>query len=107
MQSRLFLVVVLITSLAPCAPGEDVNGDPEGMYSPAIQGPVISSEDAIQLMSDNPQKFQQDQLLIAYYATIRPTQSPTWQYFPNAKRRERLFQDDMARVLQIMDKLAR
>ncbi len=106
MQSRLFLVVVLLTFLASCAPGESVDGDPKGMYSSAVQGPIINSTDAIQLMSDNAQKFQQDQLLVAYYAAIRPTQSPAWRYFPNAERRERLFQDDIDRVLRIMDKLA-
>ncbi len=98
--------MVLLTSLASCAPGEAVDGDPEGMYSPMIQGPIINSTDAIKLMSDNAQKFQQDQILIAYYAAIKPTQSPAWRYFHNAERRERLFQDDISHMLQIMDKLA-
>ncbi len=105
MQSRLFLVVVLLTSLASCAPGESVDGDPKGMYSSAVQGPIINSTDAIQLMIDNTQKFQQDQLLIAYYAAIRPTQSPAWRDFPTAERREHLFQDDISHVLQLVDKL--
>ncbi len=104
-SSLFFLSVVLLTSLASCAPGEGVNGDPEGIY-PAVQGPIINSTDAIQLMSDETGIFQYNPQIIAHYR--EPGHSPAIlrvYFLSDATKRDILSSEDMAHVLQLVDKL--
>jgi hypothetical protein len=107
MRFSLFLVAMVLFSLASCATGEGVNGDPEGMYSLAVQGHIISSSDAIQLMEDNTGRFLYDQRLIAHYRNREPIHSSTLrEYFLiDAKKRNFVSSEDMAHVLQLMNDL--
>jgi hypothetical protein len=105
MQPGLFLAMMLLTSLASCAPGEGVNVDPEGTYSLAIQDHIISSNDAVQLMQDKTGEPQYDQRLIAYYSDREPTYSPTWYHSRFVIIRREPFQSDASHVLQLMDRL--
>jgi hypothetical protein len=109
MRSSLFLVAaVLLIPLSSCAPDEGVDGDPEGTYSLAIQGHIISSSDAIQLMSDKTGIFQYNPQIIAHYGNREPRHSPTIRRgysLSDVTRNDILSSENMAHVLQLVDKL--
>ncbi len=78
------------------------------MYSLVVQGHVINSTDAVHLMSDKAGIFQYNPQIIAHYGNREPGHSPaTWRgyFLSDVTRRDILSSDDMAHVLQLVDKL--